>query len=95
MLSTLIYDNINTFQRRVCALVPLGSRSKAILTKLTALEELLKFTDRSNIKKESNVFHSLHKSLLLSTSDQLQVEKSACSTCLVPLQVLEDIRDSV
>lgn len=45
MLSAIFYDKLNTMQRIVCALAPFGRRRRrAILSKLSVVEELLKFT---------------------------------------------------
>lgn len=46
------------------ALVPLDSRMKALLSKITAVEKIFYFTYTSHISKYSDIYYRLQKSRL-------------------------------
>lgn len=92
----LIYDNIPSLERFVSACIARDDRRKALLSKLTAVEECFKFAYTSHIGKYGDISHSMQKSLLLpGSSGVICLVTIGFDTCLLPYQVLENILESI
>lgn len=94
MLFGLIYYTFLTIHWFLTSKIPHLDRCK-LLKKLTAIEEFYKFSYLTYNTKDDDIFNNLDNSLLLfGCSLASPAEQSKLDSCILPMEVLEDVRDS-
>lgn len=94
MLGTLIYDNMETMDWIVDQEVADYEVKSMLKKQIAAVVEYLKFYYAGNVESSADCFHNTDFALPSGDGGKDASPVSTCDHCLIPFQVLDDIREA-